>query len=124
MNRSIALLILVFGWSLVGCQEQAEIEPGDWQDVNVIADIASEIEQTYKIKSHPYSKVDGFGQIELHVADPELDHESIASEVSKLKSVRVFDGKLYLVFRHPEDGSAAPTMWIKYDAKTGARLEQ
>lgn len=124
MNRIPTLAILLLGLSLAGCTDTLEITGEDWRTLDTIGDIAAEIQEAYKLESHPYYRIaESAGQIEVHLPDPEVNHPSLAAEISKLESVRSFAGKLYVVFRHTPEGSDTPTIWIKYDAKTGKPRE-
>lgn len=77
-----------------------------------------------KVTSQCFARLVEAGQIELQVTDPEMDHSALTREISILTSVRSFNGKLFVVFRHPPEGTEPPTMWIKYDAKTGKPVQQ
>lgn len=126
MNRKLAIPVLLCGLYLCGCQNINQAGSKDSQKLNATGEIATEIEQAYKIECHPYLRLeDHVARIELNVEDPDFDHQSLATEVTKLKSVQSFDGSLHLIFSHRGTGpeSDAPTMWIKYDAKTGKQLE-
>ena len=110
--------------SLIGCKDSKDTGIDASGKLNLTWKIASQIEQAHKIKSHPYYRIaEDAGQIKLHLSDPQLDHQSLVTEISKLKSVQSFDGKLYVVFRYPEDDTVTPTMWVKYDAKAGGKVE-
>ena len=112
--------------ALCNCKDLKEAGVEDSQKLNATGKIAAEIEQAYEIECHPHLRLeDDVARIELNVEDPSVDHQSLATEVTKLKSVQSFQGRLHLVFLHrgnqPE--SDEPTMWISYDARTGKRLE-
>ena len=125
MNLKRTLPILLLGLTLSSCNDAPKAGAVAGQRLHAAGEIAVEIEQAHKLKAHPYYRIaEEAGHIELLVADPNLDHQSIANEISNLKSVKSFDGKLFVVFRHPENESVQPTMWIKYDAKTGQKIEQ
>jgi len=125
MHLQLTLTIVFLSLTLCGCKEVPKAEAEQGHKLHAAGEIAVEIEQTYKIKGHPYYRIaEDAGQIELLVSDPELDHQSIAKEISNLKSVRGFDGNLYVVFRYPEDETIKPTMWVKYDAKTGKQISK
>ena len=125
MNLKLTLSIVLLSLTLYGCKEVPKAEAEQGQKLHAAGEIAVEIEKAHKLKGHPYYKIqEDAAQIELLVSDPKLDHQSIATEISKLKSVRTFEGNLYLVFRHPEDESVEPTMWVKYDAKTAKTIEK
>lgn len=125
MHLQLTLSIVFLSLALCGCKEvpKAGLEPS--KKLHAAGEIAVEIEQAHKIKGHPYYRIaEDAGQIELLVSDPEYDHQSIAKEISNLKSVRDFNGNLYVVFRYPEDETIKPTMWVKYDAKTGKQISK
>ncbi|MFK7852243.1 MAG: hypothetical protein AB8D78_14800 [Akkermansiaceae bacterium] len=125
MNQNLALPIILLGLFLSGCNDSKVEGAKASEKLHAAGEIATEIQRAHKIKGNPYYKLDGdYGQIELFVSDPEFDHQSLATEISQLNKVQSFDGALVVVFRHPEEESVAPTMWIKYDAKTGKRLKK
>lgn len=126
MNRNLLLLpILFLTLHLCACKDSNTAGSNAGQKLNATGEISSEIQQAYKIECHPYYRIaEDVGQIEMHLSDRELDHQSIATEVSQLQSVRSFHGKLHLVFRYPADASVTPTLWVKYDAKSGIPLEK
>lgn len=128
MNPTRALIALLFGFCFCSCKDATRdsgITNKDWQKLEKTDEIATEIQQAYKIQGHPYYRIhEEAGQIELQVTDPTMDHATITKEISDLPSVRAYSGKLYVVFRHPPEGAEPPTMWIKYDAKTGQEIQQ
>jgi len=94
MNQKLAGLVLMLGLFTCGCTDTAEISGEDLQRLDTVEDIAVEIQQSHNIESHPYYRIaEDAGQIELHISDPGLDHQSLATETSKLKSVQSFDRK-------------------------------
>lgn len=126
MNIRCSFLVLLFGLCLCGCKDSGADGAEVSQKLSETGEIAVEIQQLYKIIGDPYFRFeDKVSRIELYVEDPEYDHQSLATEVTKLKSVQSFQGSLQLVFMHrsnqPE--SDEPTMWIKYNAKTGEQLK-
>ena len=126
MHQKLAIPILLLGLYLCSCKDAKDAGIEVSQKLNATGDIAVEIEQAYKIECNPYLRLeDDVARIELNVEDPEFDHQSLATEVTKLKSVQSFEGALHLVFFHrgAQPDSDAPTMWIKYNARTGKQLE-
>lgn len=128
MNKKKALPILLIGLFLSGCNDPASVAGAkSGQRLHEAGEIAAEILKAHNIKGHPYYKLeDEVSRIELNLEDPDFDHQSLATELTKLKSIQSFDGNLQLVFIHrdAQDESKKPLLWIKYDSKTGKKLEQ
>jgi hypothetical protein len=124
MNQKLALPTLLVCLSFLGCNDPNDAGVEISQKLNAAAEIAAEIGRAHEIECHAYYKIaEEAGQIELHLSDSELDHQSLLTEIAKLPTVRSFDGKLYVVLRHTEDGSDTPAIWVKVDAKTGALVQ-
>ena len=124
MNPKLSLSLLLLALSLSGCSD-SKIPIADGQKLEATASIATEIQAEHRIEALPYVKIEGnIGRIELKLEDPGFDHQALATEITKLSSVQSFEGPLHLVFHHTPAGAEAPTIWIKYDARTGKPLEE
>ena len=125
MIQKLALLILL-GLSLCGCKDANVDGAKVSQKLNATGEIADEVQQAHKIECHPYYGIeDDVARIELNVEDPDFDLQSLATEVTKLRSVQSFEGSLHLVFIHraAQPESEPSKMWVKYDAHTGKALQ-
>lgn len=125
MKKKLALPCLLLLLCPGGCRDAKEIGPEAGQKLEATASIATEIQSAHQIECHPYLKLEGdVARVELTLDDPDFDHQSLATEITKLGSVQSFEGELHLVFHHTPTGSEAPTIWVKYDARTGKPLEK
>lgn len=125
MKEKLALPILLLALHLCGCDD-ANVEAAQIsQKLNVAEEIAVEIQKAHKIEGHPSVRLEGeVARIELNLEDPNFDHQTLATEVTKLESVQAFQGPLHLIFVHRNKPAEShpPTMWITYDAHTGKQL--
>lgn len=125
MFKYLALSFLLLGLSLGSCSDPQGPPGEDSQNLNATASIAKEIERRYELECHPYLQLqDGLARVEVKLSETELDHQSLASDISKFRSVQSFGGNLHLLFSHhaTQSGSEAPAIWARYDAKTGKPL--
>lgn len=127
MNPKLVLLPLVLVLSVSCCRETStEITAGDFRKLEMIADIAAEIQMKHRIECQPYRKTaKDAGQIELSVPDAAFDHAALVAEISKLKSVRSSAEDLHLVFvvQGTAPNPNTLTTLAKHDAKTGRPLQ-
>lgn len=125
MKGKLALPILLLALHLCGCNDDSVDAAKISQKLNAAEEIAVEIQQAHKIEGHPSVRLEGeVARIELNLEDPNFDHQTLATEVTKLKSVQAFQGPLHLIFVHRDKPAESdpPTMWITYDADTGKQL--
>jgi len=125
MNFKISLALTLFISILTGCNDNTVITKQHGEKLNEASIIGNEIKRAYSIDSDTAFLLDGeIARIEFKVTDPKMDHQSLATKISKMKSVQLFKGALHLLFIHYENGpnSGPPNMWIKYDAKTAKRI--
>jgi hypothetical protein len=126
MTHTLALPILLLALFLCGCKD-AKVDGAEvGQRLNAAGDLAAEIQKAHNIEGHPYVRLEGnVARIELTVEDPNFDHQSLATEVTALKSVQSFQGPLHLIFVHRDNQAKTgpPTTWITYDAHTGKKLK-
>lgn len=125
MKEKLGLPILLLALHLCGCND-ANVEAAKISEkLNAAEEIAAEIQKAHKIEGHPSVRLEGeVARIELNLEDPNFDHQSLATEVTKLKLVQAFQGSLHLIFVHREKPAESdpPTVWITYDAHTGKQL--
>lgn len=126
MNPRPFLLPLLLVLSLACCRENStEITVEDWRKLDVIADIAAEIQLKHGLECQPYWKIaKGVGQIDLYAPDPSFDHAALVAEISALKSVRSSAEDIHLLFvvQGAPPNTNTLTSLGKYDAKTGKPL--
>ena len=92
-KKGRALPSLLLGLHLCGCQDATVDGAKASQTLNLAGDIAVEIQKAPPIGGHPSVRLEGHvARIELIVEDPKLDHQSLATEVTKLISVLSFQG--------------------------------
>ncbi|MBR9802930.1 hypothetical protein GYB59_15115 [bacterium] len=126
MHTNLAFILAILSLSFSGCDGSTQNGRRDSAKLNAAGEIASEILRAYKIEGDPYYRPDiDVAKIELQIEDQNFDHQSLATEITKLKSVQSFQGDLHLVFayRGNEPDAAQPTLWIRYNAKTGKQIE-
>ena len=125
MTEKLALPILLLALHLCGCNDANVDAAKSSQKLNAAEEIAVEIQEAHKIEGHPSVRLEGeVARIELNLEDPNFDHQTLATEITKLKSVQAFQGPLHLIFVHRDKPAESdpPTMWITYDAHTGKQL--
>lgn len=126
MNQKLGLPILILVLHLCGCKETQVDEARISQKLNAAREIAVEIQKAHGIEGDPFVQIEGeVARIELNAEDPNFDHRSLATKVTKLKSVQSFQGDLQLIFisRGKQPETEPPAIWIKYNAHTGKQLK-
>lgn len=125
MNPKTPLALVLISLLFSSCNDNTVITKSHGEKLNEASVIGNEIKREFKIDSDTAFLLDGeIARIEFKVTDPKIDHQSLATDISKMKSVQRFKGALQLLFIHYENeaNSGPPKMWIKYDAKTAKRI--